>query len=122
MATGGSGDVLSGIITGLAGQRQQAASSKADTGFQDASPNADATAETRSTCGLARMSAWDAAICGVYIHGLAGDLAAQELGEYGVTAGDLAQYTAYALKRICAEYHTKNNTISTKVSNTTKHQ
>ena len=49
----------------------------------------------------ARMSAWDAAICGVYIHGLAGDLAAQELGEYGVTAGDLAQYTAYAIKRIC---------------------
>ena len=24
-----------------------------------------------------------------------------ELGEYGVTAGDLAQYTAYAIKRIC---------------------
>lgn len=79
MATGGSGDVLSGIITGLAGQRQQTAP------------------------GFARMSAWDAALCGVYIHGLAGDLAAQELGEYGVTAGDLAQYTAYALKQICAE-------------------
>ena len=116
MATGGSGDVLSGIITGLAGQRQQAASSNADAGFQDetpnddmcaasactnVSPNANANAAAQPMCGLARMRAWDAVICGVYIHGLAGDLAAQELGEYGVTAGDLAQYTAYAIKRIC---------------------
>ena len=112
MATGGSGDVLSGIITGLAGQRQQTAahvqnSESADTkgcanaACSNASPNTDVTAEAQSAQGLSRMSAWDAAICGVYIHGLAGDLAAQELGEYGVTAGDLAQYTAYALKRIC---------------------
>ena len=116
MATGGSGDVLSGIITGLAGQRQQAAAHEQNseiTGTNDCakavcsntSLNADtcANAAVRSACGLARMRAWDAAICGVYIHGLAGDLAAQELGEYGVTAGDLAQYTAYALKQICAE-------------------
>ena len=112
MATGGSGDVLSGIITGLAGQRQQTAahvqnSESADTkgcanaAYSNASPNTDVTAKAQSAQGLSRMSAWDAAICGVYIHGLAGDLAAQELGEYGVTAGDLAQYTAYALKRIC---------------------
>ena len=112
MATGGSGDVLSGIITGLAGQRQQTAahvqnSESADTkgcanvAHSNASPNTDVTAKAQSAQGLSRMSAWDAAICGVYIHGLAGDLAAQELGEYGVTAGDLAQYTAYALKRIC---------------------
>lgn len=112
MATGGSGDVLSGIITGLAGQRQQTAahvqnSESADTkgcanaAHSNASPNTDVTAKAQSAQGLSRMSAWDAAICGVYIHGLAGDLAAQELGEYGVTAKDLAQYTAYALKRIC---------------------
>lgn len=112
MATGGSGDVLSGIITGLAGQRQQTAahvqnSESADTkgcakaAHSSASPNTDVTAKAQSAQGLSRMSAWDAAICGVYIHGLAGDLAAQELGEYGVTAKDLAQYTAYALKRIC---------------------
>ena len=111
MATGGSGDVLSGIITGLAGQRQQTAahvqnSESADTkgcanaACSNTSPNTDVTAEVQSAQGLSRMSAWDAAICGVYIHGLAGDLAAQELGEYGVTAKDLAQYTAYALKRI----------------------
>ena len=112
MATGGSGDVLSGIITGLAGQRQQTAahvqnSESADTkgcanaACSNTSPNTDVTAEVQSAQGLSRISAWDAAICGVYIHGLAGDLAAQELGEYGVTAKDLAQYTAYALKRIC---------------------
>ena len=112
MATGGSGDVLSGIITGLAGQRQQTTahvqnSESADTkgcanaAHSNASPNTDVTAKAQSAQGLSRMSAWDAAICGVYIHGLAGDLAAQELGEYGVTAKDLAQYTAYALKRIC---------------------
>lgn len=112
MATGGSGDVLSGIITGLAGQRQQTAahvqnSESADTkgcanaACSNASPNTDVIAKAQSAQGLSRMSAWDAAICGVYIHGLAGDLAAQELGEYGVTAKDLAQYTAYALKRIC---------------------
>ena len=112
MATGGSGDVLSGIITGLAGQRQQTAahvqnSESADTkgcanaAHSNASSNTDVTTKAQSAQGLSRMSAWDAAICGVYIHGLAGDLAAQELGEYGVTAKDLAQYTAYALKRIC---------------------
>ena len=112
MATGGSGDVLSGIITGLAGQRQQTAahvqnSESADTkgcanvAHSNASPNTDVIAKAQSAQDLSRMSAWDAAICGVYIHGLAGDLAAQELGEYGVTAKDLAQYTAYALKRIC---------------------
>ena len=112
MATGGSGDVLSGIITGLAGQWQQTTahvqnSESADTkgcanaAHSNASPNTDVTAKAQSAQGLSRMSAWDAAICGVYIHGLAGDLAAQELGEYGVTAKDLAQYTAYALKRIC---------------------
>ena len=112
MATGGSGDVLSGIITGLAGQRQQTAahvqnSESADTkgcanaACSNTSPNTEVTAGVQSAQGLSRMSAWDAAICGVYIHGLAGDVAAQELGEYGVTAKDLAQYTAYALKRIC---------------------
>ena len=134
MATGGSGDTLSGIITGLAGQRLQVAAyapddarasdlakgdvSKASAKYDvNAAQPARAEANSTRTGGSAgshaddaeaappnpdaRMSAWDAAICGVYIHGLAGDLAAQELGEYGVTAGDLAQYTAYAIKRIC---------------------
>jgi len=73
MATAGSGDVLTGIIAALAGQRKP--------------------------CGE-RISAEQAALCGVFIHGKAGDLAAETLGEYGLTAEDLAYYTAIALKKI----------------------
>ncbi|MDO8586303.1 MAG: NAD(P)H-hydrate dehydratase [Armatimonadota bacterium] len=35
------------------------------------------------------LSALDAAICGVYLHGLAGDLAAEDLAEAGLIASDL---------------------------------
>ncbi|MDF2654035.1 MAG: NAD(P)H-hydrate dehydratase [Bacillota bacterium] len=67
MATGGSGDVLSGIIAALAGQ------------------------------GLNRESA---AAAGVYLHGLAGDLAADQMGEYGLIATDIADMAALAIKSI----------------------
>lgn len=73
MATAGSGDVLTGIITGLAGQKK---------------PSGE------------RLSAEEAAVCGVFVHGMAGDLAAEETGEYGLIAGDIAYYTAIALKHI----------------------
>ena len=56
MATGGSGDVLTGILTGLLAQ-----------GY----------------------SAEHTAILGVYLHGFAGDLAAQELGMNSLIASDL---------------------------------
>lgn len=59
MATGGSGDVLTGILTGLLAQ-----------GY---TPNS-------------------AVILGVYLHGLAGDLAAKEIGEESLIAGDLVDY------------------------------
>lgn len=66
MATGGSGDVLTGIICGfLAG-------------------------------GLDVVTA---ARLGVYCHGLAGDLAAQEKGYYGMLAGDIPDYLDGILKQ-----------------------
>ena len=57
MATAGSGDVLTGVITGLLAQG---------------------------------MDASHAAVYGVYLHGLAGELAAELHTEYGVMAGDIA--------------------------------
>ncbi|NLY70276.1 MAG: NAD(P)H-hydrate dehydratase, partial [Clostridiales bacterium] len=66
MATGGSGDVLSGVIGGLLGQG---------------------------------LSCLEAASVGVYIHGLAGDLAAESFGEYGLIATDIADMTALAIKQ-----------------------
>ena len=67
MATAGSGDVLTGIITGLLarGYKQQ-----------------------------------DACLIGMYLHGLAGDIAARELGEESLIAGDLIQYLPQAFKRL----------------------
>lgn len=76
MATAGSGDVLTGIITSLCGQRHS-----------DGRP----------------IEPLEAAIAGVYIHGLAGDLGAEEKGEYGLIAGDIAEYTALAVKKILEE-------------------
>ncbi|MDX9887792.1 MAG: NAD(P)H-hydrate dehydratase [Anaerovoracaceae bacterium] len=58
MATGGTGDVLAGVIAALLGR-----------GFKP----------------------YDAARAGVYIHGLAGDIAAKQVGMTSMTAGDLIQ-------------------------------
>jgi len=56
MATGGSGDVLTGLVAAFLAQRMEPAA---------------------------------AAELGVFIHGAAGDLAADELGEVALIAGDL---------------------------------
>lgn len=76
MATAGSGDVLAGIITGLMGQKMNSDHALSDE----------------------RISPVNAAKCGVFIHGLAGDTAAETVGEYGLIAGDIAYYTAIAIK------------------------
>ena len=76
MATAGSGDVLTGIITSFCGQRHS-----------DGRP----------------IEPLEAALAGVYIHGLAGDLGTEEKGEYGLIAGDIAEYTALAVKKILEE-------------------
>ena len=41
-----------------------------------------------------------AATIGVYIHGLAGDLAVEKIGEFGLTAGDIADYLGRAIRYI----------------------
>jgi NAD(P)H-hydrate epimerase len=65
MATGGSGDVLTGLIAALLGQR---------------------------------LSPFDAAQLGVHLHGLAGDLACEQLGEVSLTAADLLDYLPAAFR------------------------
>jgi NAD(P)H-hydrate epimerase len=67
MATAGSGDVLTGIITALLARGYNAA---------------------------------EACVVGVYLHGLAGDLAARDLGEESLIAEDIIRYLARAFKRL----------------------
>jgi len=46
------------------------------------------------------LTPMDAASAGVYIHGVAGDLAAKELGETGLMASDICRHIPYAIKNI----------------------
>ncbi len=67
MATGGTGDCLTGIITALVAQG---------------------------------MQPFDAARLGVHVHGLAGDLAANELGQRSLIASDLIQFLPAAFQQL----------------------
>jgi ADP-dependent NAD(P)H-hydrate dehydratase len=67
MATGGTGDVLTGIITALVCQG---------------------------------LSPFDAAVLGAHVHGLAGDLAAAELGQVSLIASDLLTYLPKAFQAV----------------------
>jgi ADP-dependent NAD(P)H-hydrate dehydratase len=69
MATGGCGDVLTGIITALICQG---------------------------------LSPFDAAVLGAQVHGLAGDLAAMELGQVSLIASDLVRFLPKAFQRVQA--------------------
>lgn len=70
MATAGSGDVLTGILTGLLAQ-----------GY----------------------TSTEAAILGVYLHGLAGDVAAKKLSEEAMIAGDIIENIGEAFLRIASQ-------------------
>ena len=67
MATGGCGDVLTGIITALICQG---------------------------------LSPFDAAVLGAHVHGLAGDLAASELGQVSLIASDLVRFLPRAFQQL----------------------
>ncbi len=67
MATGGSGDVLTGVIGAML---------------------------------ALRMKPLDAAVCGAYLHGLAGDLAQKSIGTFGMAAGDIVNFLPKAFKII----------------------
>jgi len=66
MATAGSGDVLTGVITALIGQT---------------------------------LSTFEAAVLGVYVHGLAGDIAADGLGQVSLMASDIIETLPEAFKQ-----------------------
>ena len=72
MATAGSGDVLSGILAGVQAMFIQKKKAPEDTGRR--------------------------AALGVLLHGMAGDLAAEEVGMAGMKAGDIVRGAAKALK------------------------
>lgn len=46
-----------------------------------------------------KMDLYDAAVLGVYMHGLTGDLAAEKYNEYYVTAGSLIEQLQYIMKK-----------------------
>lgn len=50
-----------------------------------------------------KMSAFDASCLGVYVHGLAGDFAKNDLTAYGVLASDTVRYIPNALKKLTKE-------------------
>lgn len=49
-----------------------------------------------------QMKATDAAVAGVYIHGLAGDRAKESFGERGLMAADIGDYVPETIKRLAA--------------------
>lgn len=76
MATGGTGDVLTGIIAGLIAQRAREAQHSQDAQHP--------------------QQALEATALAVYLHGLAGDLACESIGENSLVATDLVRFLPQA--------------------------
>ena len=96
MATGGSGDVLTGVVAALVGFGQA--------GRKQAGRAAGAEGVG---CGIglagelpSGISPVDATRTAVYMHGLAGDIAASRIGEIGMTAMDIVEALPEAFMRI----------------------
>jgi NAD(P)H-hydrate epimerase len=53
------------------------------------------------------ISAAEAAVCGVYLHGLAGDLAKEKFGEMGLTATDMIEALPRAIIKTLSEINPK---------------
>ena len=51
-----------------------------------------------------KMDLFEAAVIGVYLHGLSGDLAKEELTEYSVMAEDLISYIPLAIKKYIKQF------------------
>ena len=99
MAKGGSGDVLGGMILGLLGQLVASKRSAEATGEKFETGKADKDEVKFSETGISETAEIKIPLLSetgcmtalaVYIHGLAGDLARRELGEYGMLPSDLA--------------------------------
>ena len=89
MAKGGSGDVLGGMILGLVGQLVASKrSAEADTDKMQFP--GEGISETAKIIIPLLSEAGRITALAVYLHGLAGDLARTELGEYGMLPSDLA--------------------------------
>jgi NAD(P)H-hydrate epimerase len=67
MATGGTGDILTGMMAGLMAQNPK--------------------------------NIFETVLCAVYLHGLAGDVARESMGEHSLTATDLLRFLPEAFRR-----------------------
>ena len=76
LSRGGSGDVLTGLLCGL-------------------------WAQNLSSRRIKNVGAFEIAVLGAYLHGVAGDLAQKELTPYAMTAQDVISFFPKAFKKIC---------------------
>jgi len=93
MATGGSGDVLAGILAGLLGQALQLPTVKAA-----CKPRGDGSGLFEGSSELEFLEHIIA--LGVYLHGLAGDLAAETQGEKSMVASDIMANLPAAFRKL----------------------